>query len=140
MTFTIFRIRVHNRVGYKLTITLGELQKALGDNVMKFENILGEKIQLVGYFKTKEIICKMIGKKKILQLIRDYDFINIRSEPSLYVICKGDIDLWETEVDPKELRLNIFSWGNKEIGLDVNYKIRLLDVMVRLGAEATYIP
>ena len=88
-----------------------------------------------------KIICKMIGKKKILQLIRDYDFIDIRFGPSSYVILnKNDIDLWETEVDPKELRLNIFSWGNKRIGLDVNYKIRLLDVMVRLGAEATYIP
>lgn len=141
MTFTIFRVRVRNRVGYKLTITLGELQKALGDDVMKFENSLGEKIQLVGYFKMGKIICKMIGKKKILQLIRDYDFIDIRFGPSSYVILnKNDIDLWETEVDPKELRLNIFSWGNKRIGLDVNYKIRLLDVMVRLGAEATYIP
>lgn len=137
MTFIIFRVRVRNRVGYKLTITLGELQKALGDNVMKFENILGEKIQLVGYFKMGKIICKMIGKKKILQLIRDYDFIDIRLEPSLHV---NDIDLWETEVDPKELRLNILSWGNKGIRLDVNYKIRLLDIMVRLGAEATYVP
>lgn len=33
---------------------------------MKFENSLGEKIQLAGYFKMRKIICKMIGKKKIL--------------------------------------------------------------------------
>lgn len=134
MTFTIFRI--HNRAGYKLTITLRELQKALGDDVMKFENILGEKIQLVGYFEMGKMIYKIIGKTKILQLIGDYDFINTRFGPySYYIMNSNDVDLWKTDINPKELTLDLFRWGNKEIRLDADYKIKLLDVMVNLGAD-----
>lgn len=138
MTFTIFKI--HNRAGYKLTITLRELQKALGDNVMRFENILGEKIQLVGYFEIEKMIYKIIGKTKILQLIGDYDFINTRFGSYLYIMDSNDVDLWKTDINSRELILDLFRWGNKEIKLDADYKIKLLDVMVNLGADTKYIP